>query len=147
MVPPLRSEDDRRALVEGIANGTIDVVVSNHCPRDQEEKRQPFEEAATGAVGLETLLPILLELVHKGEADLPTVLRAVTSRPAELLGLEEGRTEVGAPADLVLIDLNSPWVLDADKLHSKSKNTPFDGRRLQGRTIRTIVRGRTVFAL
>ncbi len=145
LVPPLRSEDDRRALVDGLVNGTIDVVVSNHCPRDQEEKRQPFEEAATGAVGLETLLPILLELVHKGEADLPTVLRAVTSRPAELLGLEEGRMAVGAPADLVLIDLNSPWVLDASDLHSKSKNTPYEGRRLQGRTIRTIVRGRTVF--
>lgn len=145
MVPPLRSEDDRMALVDGLVNGTIDVVVSNHCPRDQEEKRQPFEDAAVGAVGLETLLPILLELVHKGEADLPTVLRAVTTRPAELLGLEEGRIDVGAPADLVLIDLNSPWVLDADALHSKSKNTPFEGRRLQGRTIRTIVRGRTVY--
>lgn len=145
LVPPLRTEDDRAALVDGLVKGVIDVVVSNHCPRDQEEKRQPFEDAATGGVGLETLLPILLEIVHKGEADLPTVLRAVTTRPAELLGLEEGRLAVGAPADLILIDVNKPWVLDAAKLHSKSKNTPFDGRRLQGRTIRTIVRGRTVY--
>jgi len=145
LVPPLRSEDDRKALVEGLANGTIDVVVSNHCPRDQEEKRQPFEEAATGAVGLETLLPILLELVHKEEMDLPTALRAVTCRPAQLLGLEEGRLAVGAPADLIIIDFNKPWIMDASKLHSKSKNTPFEGRRLQGRTVRTIVRGRTVF--
>jgi len=145
--PPLRTEDDRQALIEGLARGIIDVVHSNHMPEDQEAKRQPFELAAIGAIGVETLLPAMLSLVHAGELELMTALRAVTSAPAQLLGLEEGTLDVGAPADLVVIDLNTPWVLTLDALHSKSKNTPYEDRRLQGRAIRTIVRGRTVFEL
>lgn len=145
--PPLRTEDDRQALVDGLARGIIDVVHSNHQPEDQEAKRQPFELAAIGAIGVETLLPAMLSLVHSGELELITALRAVTAAPAQLLGLEEGTLDVGAPADLVLIDLNTPWVLTPDALHSKSKNTPYEDRRLQGRAIRTIVRGRTVFEL
>ncbi|MFP3944272.1 MAG: dihydroorotase [Alphaproteobacteria bacterium] len=143
--PPLRAEDDRAAMVRALSDGLIDVVVSSHEPRAPEDKRLPFAEAADGAVGLETLLPVLLELVHNGALTLTQALRTVTCRPAEILGLEGGRLEKGAPADLVLIDVDRPFVLDGEALRSRSKNTPFDGRRLQGRAVRTFVSGKTVF--
>lgn len=144
--PPLRCEDDRRAMVEGLADGTIDVVVSSHDPQDPDNKRRPFTEAAFGAVGLETLLPVLLERVHNGEMPLHRALETVTSAPAALLGLEAGRLAAGAPADMTLIDLHTAWVVEAEALKSKSKNTAFEDRRFQGRAVRTIVGGRTVFA-
>ena len=143
-MPPLRTEDDRRAVVAGIADGTIDVIVSSHAPHDQEAKRQPFAQAAWGVVGLETMLTIALELVHRGHADLHRVLGAMTCRPASLLGLDCGQLVRGAPGDLVLIDLEAPWRVDAEKLASKSKNTPYDGRPVQGRAVLTVVRGRIV---
>lgn len=143
--PPLRSEDDRGAMVRALSDGLIDVVVSSHEPRAPEDKRLPFAEAADGAVGLETLLPVLLELVHNGALTLLQALRTVTCRPAEILGLEGGRLAKGTPADLVLIDFGRPFVLDGEKLRSRSKNTPFDGRRLQGRAVRTWVSGRMVY--
>lgn len=143
--PPLRTEEDRLALIEGVKSGVIDYVTSNHRPEDQEAKRQPFAQASWGAIGVETLLPALLELVHNGSLDLITALKAVTTNPADLLGLPQGRLEVGAPADLVVIDLNKPFVLDASTLLSKSKNTPYEDRRLQGLAMRTIVGGTTVF--
>lgn len=143
--PPLRAEADRRALVAALADGLIDVVVSSHEPQAPENKRLPFADAADGAVGLETLLPVLLELVHKKELSLSAALAAVTERPAAILGLDAGRLAKGRPADLILIDLDSPYVLDAEQLRSRSRNTPFDGRRLQGRCLRTIVAGKTVF--
>lgn len=143
--PPLRSEDDRQALIAALASGLVTVVVSAHAPAPAEDKRLPFDEAAPGAVGLETLLPALLSLHHEGRIPLLDLIRAVTQAPADLLGLPAGRIAVGAPADLVLCDLNAPVVIDADKLISKSKNSPFDGRRLQGRVLRTVVAGRTVF--
>jgi len=144
--PPLRSEADRRALVEGVADGTIDVIVSSHDPQDAEVKRRPFAAAAFGAIGLETLLPASLALVHNGDLPLARLLSALTHIPADLLGLETGRLAVGLPADLALIDLNVPYVLEAEKLKSISKNTPFEDRRLQGRALRTIVSGKIVYA-
>ena len=143
--PPLRSEDDRQAVIEAVASGLIQIIVSAHAPAPAEDKRLPYDEAAPGAVGLQTLLPALLAFHHEGRIPLIDLIRAVTSAPADLLGLPAGRLAKGAPADLVLCDLNAPLVIDADKLLSKSKNSPFDGRRLQGRVLRTVVDGRTVF--
>lgn len=143
--PPLRGEDDRRALVEGLSDGTIDVVVSNHDPQDADLKRRPFAEAADGAVGLETLLAAALRLYHNGEIGLSPLLNALTAKPAELLGLPCGRLVEGAPADLALVDLERPWRVDADMLLSRSKNTPFDDAVLQGKVIETYVAGQRVY--
>ena len=145
LTPPLRNEDDRQALIDGVTGGLVDIVVSAHAPAPAEDKRLPFDEAAPGAVGLETLLPALLTLHHEGRASLLDLLRTVTLAPANLLNLKAGRLAKGAPADLVICDIHAPVVIDADKLISKSKNSPFDGRRLQGRVLRTVVLGRTVF--
>jgi dihydroorotase len=146
LTPPLRSEDDRMALVGALADGLIDVVGSFHTPQDEEEKRLPFEEAASGAVGLETLLPAAMQLYHAGHLTLPALWRALALNPARLLGLEAGRLAPGAPADLVLFDPDVPFVLDRATLRSKSKNTPYDLRRMQGRVLSTWVAGREVFA-
>ncbi|EKE43723.1 dihydroorotase, multifunctional complex type [Oceaniovalibus guishaninsula JLT2003] len=139
--PPLRSEDDRQAMVEAVAGGLIDVVCSMHTPQDEESKRLPFEEAASGAVGLETLLPAALRLVHAGAMDLPVLWRALSLNPARRLGLPGGRLAEGAPADLILFDPDAPFVMDRATLASKSKNTPFDGARMQGRVVGTWVGG------
>jgi dihydroorotase len=143
--PPVRSEDDRQATIQALATGLIDIVVSAHAPAPAEDKRLPYDEAAPGAVGLQTLLPALLAFHQDDRIPLIDLVRAVTLRPAELLGLKAGRLAKGAPADLVLCDLAAPTVIDAGKLVSKSKNSPFDGRRLQGEVRRTLVEGRTVF--
>lgn len=144
--PPLRAESDRQALIEAVRDGLIDVITSAHTPAPAEDKRRPFAEAAPGAVGLETLLPAALTLHHEHGLDLLDVLRPLTSGPAALLGLEAGALTPGAPADLILFDPAAPVVIDADALRSKSKNTPFDGRRLQGRVKASYVGGRRVFA-
>ena len=144
--PPLRAESDRQALVAGLASGLVDVVVSAHAPAPAEDKRLPYEEAAPGAVGLETLLPALLSLHHQDGLSIIDLLRAVTATPAQLMGLEGGRLAKGAVADLVLFDPSAPLLVDAAKLLSRSKNSPFDGRRLQGGVIRTLVAGRTVYS-
>ncbi|MBI1251029.1 MAG: amidohydrolase family protein [Alphaproteobacteria bacterium] len=143
--PPLRREEDRVALCEAVASGLIDVIVSGHDPRPAEDKRLPFEEAAFGAAALETLLPGALSLYHNGAASLMDVVRAMTLRPAEILGLKQGRLQKGAPADLILVDLDKPVRIEAEKLRSKSRNSPFDGRLLQGETQRTFVSGKQVF--
>ncbi len=143
--PPLRSEDDRLAVVEAVANGLIDVISSMHTPQDEESKRLPFAEAASGAVGLETLLPAAMRLVHNGHIDLPTLWRALSLSPSRRLGLDSGRLSAGAPADLVLFDPDAPFVMDRSKLHSKSKNTPFDEARMEGRILGTWVGGARVF--
>jgi len=142
--PPLRPESDRQALIEALSSGLVDIVVSAHCPAPAEDKRLPFDEAAPGSVGLETLLPGLLALHHDDRMPLVDLIAAVTLKPANLLGLKAGRLTKGAPADLVVCDLNAPVVIDADKLLSKSKNSAFDGRRLQGRVMLTVVDGRIV---
>ena len=143
--PPLRSEEDRQAIIEALQSGLIDTISSMHTPQDEESKRLPFEEAASGAVGLETLLPAALRLFHSGEMDLPGLFRALALNPAKRLGLPCGRLAIGAPADLVLFDANQPFVLDRATLKSKSKNTPFDGARLQGRILASFVAGKQVF--
>jgi dihydroorotase len=143
--PPLRTEDDRLAMVAGLASGEIDVIVSSHDPQDVDEKRHPFAEAADGAIGLETLLAAALRLHHNGEIGLMPLLRAMTTNPANLLGLPSGRLEQGAPADLILVDIGQPWVVDKALLKSRSKNSPFDESKMQGRVLHTMVDGKTVF--
>ncbi|WP_207102134.1 dihydroorotase [Paracoccus shandongensis] len=143
--PPLRSEDDRLAMVQAVADGLIDVIASFHTPQDEESKRLPFEAAAPGAVGLQTLLPAAMRLYHQGGLSLPQLWRAMSLNPAKRLGLPGGRLSVGAPADLVLFDPDAPFVLDRFTLLSKSKNTPFDGARMEGRVLGTWVAGRRVF--
>lgn len=143
--PPLRSEADRAAMVEGVASGVIDVIVSSHDPQAADTKRQTFGEAAFGAVGLETLLPAALALYHNGHADLSQVLNTLTAAPARILGIDGGTLKKGAAADLVLFDPDRPFVVDADALHSRAKNTPFEERRFEGRVLQTFVQGRCVF--
>ena len=142
--PPLRSEDDRLAVVQAVADGLIDIICSMHTPQDEESKRLPFEEAASGAVGLETLLPAALRLYHADQIDLPRLFRALSLNPAKLLRLPCGRLAEGTPADLVLFDPDAPFVLDRATLLSKSKNTPFDGARMQGKVLGTWVAGQKV---
>ncbi|KUJ78248.1 dihydroorotase [Ruegeria profundi] len=143
--PPLRSEDDRLAVIEAVQSGLIDTISSMHTPQDEESKRLPFEEAASGAVALETLLPAVLRLYHAGYLDLPTLFRAMALNPAKRLGLDSGRLSQGAPADLVLFDPDVPFVLDRFSLKSKSQNTPFDGQRMQGKVTATYVAGQEVY--
>jgi dihydroorotase len=144
LTPPLRGEDDRQAVIDALASGLIDIVVSAHAPAPAEDKRLPFDEAAPGAIGLETLLPALLALHHDQRAPLPDLIASVTLKPAKLIGLDAGRLAKGAPADLVLCDIGAPVVIDAAKLMSRSKNSPFAGRRLQGRVLLTMVGGRVI---
>ena len=143
--PPLRSEDDRLATVAALASGLIDTISSMHTPQDEESKRLPYAEAASGAVALETLLPAALRLVHAGSLTLAQLFRALALNPAKRLQLASGRLSKGAPADLMLFDPNKPFVLDRTTLLSKSKNTPFDGQRLQGKVVATYVAGKKVF--
>jgi len=143
--PPLRAEEDRKLLVNALASGLVDMVMSDHNPQDVEVKRLPFAEAAPGAIGLETMLVAGLRLVHAGEIDLVTLLRAMSTRPAELLSLPGGTLKSGTIADVIVVDLETPWVLDPGELKSKCKNTPFDEARMTGRVVRTIVAGRTVY--
>jgi len=143
--PPLRSEEHRRAVVAGLKDGTIDAIASDHSPHPQDSKRLPFASAEAGIIGLETLLPLTLELVHNKHLTLLQALRALSQRPAEILRLPEGRLADGAPADLVLFDLDRPGKIDVESFRSKSKNSPFDGRPVQGRVLKTMVEGRLVF--
>ena len=144
--PPLRREEERLALVEAVASGLIDIVFSDHTPQPDAEKQKTFAEAAFGAVGLETLLPAALRLVHAEQIGLPQMLRAMTSRPAEILGLPQGRLALGAPADLICFDPDDPFVLSRDELKSPCKNTPFDRARLQGRVKTTMVGGEIIYS-
>ena len=143
--PPLRSEEDRIAIVHAVADGLIDVISSMHTPQDEESKRLPFEEAASGAVALETLLPAALRLYHAEMISLPQLFRALSLNPSRLLRRNTGRLMEGAPADLVLFDPDAPFQMDRTRLLSKSKNTPFDGTRMQGRVLRTWVDGQNVW--
>jgi dihydroorotase len=143
--PPLREEDDRRAMIAALDDGVIDVIVSNHDPQDVESKRQPFAQAAFGAIALETMLPVAMDLVHNGYLNLSDLLAKMTSNPARILGLDRGRLAAGLAADLIVFDPDRPFVIDAEKLRSKSRNSPFDGRKVQGRVLRTIVDGQEIF--
>jgi dihydroorotase len=143
--PPLRAEEDRIAMVRGLVDGEIDVIVSSHDPQDADTKRHPFAEAADGAIGLETLLAAALRLYHNGDIGLVPLLRAMTVNPAKLLGLPGGRIEKGAPADLILVDLGLPWVVDKAQIRARSKNSPFDESKMQGRVLLTMVAGKAVY--
>lgn len=145
MNPPLRAEADRLALIEGLADGTIDAIATDHAPHDTESKRVPMDVASFGIVGLETMLPLSLELVRRKQLTLRQALAAMTYKAADIIHANAGRLKKGAPADLTLIDLEQSWTIDNDTLHSKSKNSPFDGVKTKGRAIRTIVGGETVF--
>jgi dihydroorotase len=147
LVPPLRAEADRKVLVDAVASGLVDVVMSDHNPQDVETKRLPFAEAAAGAIGLETMLVAGLRLVHSGEIGLMALLRALSTRPAELLDLTGGTLKSGAPADLIVVDMDVPWIVDPNELKSKCRNTPYDEARMQGRVVRTIVAGRTIYEI
>lgn len=145
--PPLRTEDDRVAMVEALADGTIDIIVSSHDPQDVDTKRLPFADAAAGAVGLETLLAVALRLYHNEDLPLLRVIEVLSTAPARLFGLPGGTLKPGAPADLVLVDLNEPWIVSEAGIRSRSKNTCFEGARLQGKVLQTLVAGRTVFSV
>jgi dihydroorotase len=144
--PPLRGESDRRAIAAAVAEGIIDCIASDHSPHDVESKRVPFAQAAAGGIGLETLLPVSLGLTHNRSVSLSNLLKCMTSRPAEILGLPQGRLAKGAPADIAIIDLEHQHKIDLGAFHSKSKNSPYDGRQVQGAVRRTFVDGRQVFA-
>jgi len=143
--PPLRTENDRLSLVEGINDGTIDVIVSDHKPEDEESKRLTFAKAATGAAGVETLLPLALELFHNKSIKLNKLIAAMTSNPAKILGIKKGSLDVGNDADLCQLDINRPWVVKQNELKSKSKNTPIENRKLQGQVLKTFVKGELSF--
>ncbi len=141
MSPPLRTEDDRQAMVQALADGTIDIIMSDHNPQDVETKRHPFAEAEDGALGLETMLGAGMRLVLNGDISLPKLLATMTCNPADRLGLASGRLTKGAPADLIIFDPQKPWVVEKDKIRSRSKNTPFEDETLTGRVLTTIVAG------
>ena len=145
LMPPLRTEEDRQALIEAIADGTIDVIVSGHNPQGEDAKRRPFGEAEFGSIGVETLLAAGLTLHHEIEVPLTRLIDAMSTTPARLLGLSAGALTIGHPADLALIDIDAPWIVDADNLHSRSRNAAIEGRKVQGKVMNTIVSGRTVF--
>jgi len=144
--PPLRLEEDREAMIAALGDGTIDIIVSSHDPQDVDTKRHPFAEAADGAIGLETLLSAALRLHHNDQVPLSRLIEALSTRPAQMLGLEAGSLKPGMPADLCLVDINAPWIYDETKIRSLSKNTPFEGARFSGKVLKTMVSGRTVFA-
>ena len=143
--PPLRAETDRNALVQGLNDETIDVIVSDHKPEDEENKRLTFAQAETGASGIETLLPLSLELYHNGSVELETIIKALTSKPAEILNINKGNLSTGNDADFCIVDINKPWVVRKEKLISKSKNTPIEDKKLQGKVIATFVNGEELF--
>ena len=145
--PPLRLEDDRKALVEGLKNGLIDVIVSAHTPEDEESKRLPFAQAATGAIGVETLLPLALELYHNESLPLNKIIECLTINPSNILKINKGTLKKGSDADICVIDLNKPWVGKAGNLKSKSKNTAIEDKRLQGKVLMTFLKGEPVFKI
>lgn len=144
--PPLRAEEDRVAMIEALNDGTIDIVVSSHDPQDVDTKRLPFADAAAGAIGLETLLAVALRLYHNGDVSLLRLVEVLSTAPAKLFGLPGGTLAPGAPADLAVVDLDEPWIVSESGLRSRSKNTCFEGARLQGKVLQTMVAGRTVFS-
>ena len=143
--PPLRTENDRLSLIEGINNGDIDVIVSDHKPEDEESKRLTFAQAAQGASGVETLLPLSLELFHNGSIKLNKLLQTITSNPAKILGINKGTLKNGSDADLCVVDINMPWIVKKNLIRSKSKNTPIEKRKLQGKVLKTFIKGECVY--
>ena len=145
--PPLRTEEDRISLVKGISDDVIDVIVSDHKPEDEEQKRLTFAQAETGASGIETLLPLSLELYHNGSLKLDTIIKALTSNPAKILKINKGNLSIGSDADFCIVDLNKPWIVKQENLYSKSKNTSIENKKLQGKVTNTFVKGEELFKL
>ena len=145
--PPLRTEEDRISLVQGLKDETIDVIVSDHKPEDEEQKRLTFAQAATGASGIETLLSLSLELYHNGSLKLETIIKALTSNPAKILKINKGNLSVGNDADFCIVDINKPWIVKQENLISKSKNTSIENKKLQGKVTNTFVKGEELFKL
>ena len=143
--PPLRSEEDRQAMIEAVRDGTVDIVVSAHDPQGADTKRLPFEDAESGAVGMETLLAAALRLYHNDSVPLVQIAALLSTNPAKILRLDAGTLAVGKKADFIVVDLDEPWVLTLDMLHSRSKNTPFENARFQGRVLKTYVEGKLVY--
>jgi len=146
LAPPLRDEDDRQAMIRAVADGTIDIIVSSHDPHDVDDKRHPFAEAAEGAIGLETLFAAAMRLYHNDEVPLTRLIDAMSTRPAQIFGLPGGTLKPGSEADLVIADLDEPWVVREEDIVSRSKNTPFEGERFSGKILQTMVQGRTIYA-
>ncbi|MFT6220548.1 MAG: dihydroorotase [Rickettsiales bacterium] len=147
MNPPLRSEEDRLALIEGLKDGTIDAIATDHAPHDSASKNKPLEEAAFGIVGVETMLPLSLALYHDGTLPLIDLLATMTYKAADIIHFDGGRIAKGARADLILVDLNHEWKIDPEKFFSKSKNSPFKDIEVKGKTIKTIVGGVVVYQI
>ena len=145
--PPLRKEDDRINLIEGIKNGVIDIIVSDHKPEDEESKRLTFQKCATGASGIETFLSLALEQYHNGNLDLKTIIKCVTENPAKIFGISAGSLEKGMPADIAILDLDKPWVVKRENIQSKSKNTAIEDKKLQGKVEKTFLNGKLVFEI
>ena len=145
--PPLRTEEDRISLVKGLSDGIIDVIVSDHKPEDEEQKRLTFAQAETGASGIETLLSLSLELYHNGSVKLETIIRALTSNPSKILKINKGNLSTGSDADFCIVDLNKPWIVKKENLYSKSKNTSIENKKLQGKVTNTFVNGEELFKL
>ena len=145
--PPLRTEEDRLSLIEGLNSKTIDVIVSDHKPEDEEQKRLTFTKAATGSSGVETLLSLSLELYHNGSVKLNTIIEALTCNPAKILKINKGNLTIGNNADFCIVDINKPWVVKKENLLSKSKNTSIENKKLQGKVINTFVKGEELFKL
>ena len=143
--PPLRTENDRIALINAVKNGIIDVIVSDHKPEDEESKRLPFQQAATGASGIETLLSLTLELYHNQSCELKTLIKALTCNPAKILNINAGNLSIGSDADIAVINLDKPWVVEKEKIKSKSKNTAIEKRKMQGKVEKTFINGNLVF--
>lgn len=146
LAPPLRDEDDRQAMIRALSDGTIDIIVSGHDPHDVDDKRHPFAEAAEGAIGLETLFAAAMRLYHNEEVSLSRLIDALSTKPAEIFGLPGGTLKAGADADLIIADLDVPWVVHEEDIVSRSKNTPFEGERFSGKVLQTIVNGRTIYS-
>lgn len=142
--PPLRTEDDRQAMIEALKNGTLDIIVSSHDPHDVDTKRHPFAEAASGAVGMETLLSAALRLHHNDQVPLSRIIEALSTKPANIFGLDAGTLKKGAKADLCIVDIDAPWVCREAQLKSRSKNTPFEGELFSGKVLQTLVEGNTI---
>ena len=145
--PPLRKEEDRLALVQGLRDEIIDVIVSDHKPEDEEQKRLTFAQAATGATGIETLLSLSLELYHNGSLKLETIIKALTANPAKILKINKGNLSIGSNADFCIVDIEKPWIVKKENLFSKSKNTSIEGKKLQGIVTNTFVKGEELFKL
>ncbi len=145
--PPLRKEEDRKALIQGIKDGLIDVIVSDHKPEDEESKRLPFAQAAEGSIGIETLLSLALELYHNDSLPIKKIIETITCNPAKVLKIDKGTLKKGSDADLCIFDLGQPWKVDVLKLKSKSKNAAIENRKLQGKVLMTYLKGESVFNL